>query len=245
MAWYNSLRDLTHDIASPVEHNRDFLGNALKNVSPLAFLIPGLGPMAAAGLGAAGSALGRGIQHGANIGDILKQGAQGGAEAYGGAQGMNALKAAFAPSSSAAGTVASGVPGAAGAGGPGGASNFLASQYNPAVNVGGISMAAPQAAALPSAATGGGSMFSDAARGVGSFLKANPMAVGQGLQGLGQMSQANSENRLRNAQAGITEQELAAMKNRTAALQPLYQALLGQQQGVRPNPYGNPSGGAR
>jgi len=233
MAWYNSLKDLTHDIASPIEHNRDFLGNALKNVSPLAFLIPGIGPMAAAGLGAAGSALGRGIQHGANLGDILKQGAQGGSMAYGGAQGLGALKAAFAPSSSAAGTLAAQSPGESAA------AKFMASQAAPETSVGGISFPAVQAAALPAQTAGGSSMLADALRGTGSFLKANPMAVGQGLQGLGQLSQMSSENRLRNAQAGISEAELTMLKNRQAALAPLLALLQGQQQGVRPNPYGS------
>lgn len=237
MAWYNSLKDLTHDIASPVEHNRDFLGNALKNVSPLAFLIPGLGPMAAAGLGAAGSALGRGIQHGANLGDILKQGAQGGAMAYGGAQGMNALKAAFAPSSSAA--IDGAVPGIQMTSATPAAS-YLQGPGDEALRLGG-QMAQQQPSMLSQLATGAG----HAAQGVGSFIKANPTAVGAGLQGLGQINQMGSENRLRNAQAGMTEAELAAMKNRAAALQPLYQALMGQQQGVHPNPYSNPYGGGQ
>lgn len=220
-------------LSSFINHNRDFAGNALKNVSPLAFLIPGIGPAAAAGLGAAGSALGRGIQHGSNFGNIVKQGAQGGAMAYGGAQGMNALKTAFAPSSSAAATipgVASPIPGAAGSmQGPGSA----------ALNLMGHAPPPPSMLDQIGGALGG------AARGAGSFIKANPTAVGAGLQGLGQMGAMGSENRLRNAQADqigsqaqMTQAELQMMKQRQAALAPLLQALMGQQsQGSAPNPY--------
>ncbi len=229
-------------LSSFINHNRDFAGNALKNVSPLAFLIPGIGPAAAAGLGAAGSALGRGIQHGSNLGDIVKQGAQGGAMAYGGAQGMNALKAAFAPSSSAAATlpgVASPTPSASG----------MTSMQGPGSAALNLMQGAPQP---PSMLSQIGGALGGAARGAGSFIKANPTAVGAGLQGLGQMGTMGSENRLRNAQADqvqgqsqMTQAELQIMKQRQAALAPLLQALMGQQQrGAAPNPYGGQYGGA-
>jgi hypothetical protein len=164
------------------------------------------------------------------LGNIVRQGAQGGAMAYGGAQGMNT------------GTAAGSLPGqAASSAAPG------------SVSVGGVSMAAPQAAAMPSLGSpAASSMLSQlghgaasAASNFGSFAKANPMAIGAGLQGLGSMSQSGSENRLRNAQAGQLEQNTAfeadMKKRREAALAPLYQAFLGQQQGVARNPY-NPFG---
>lgn len=46
MAWYNSLKDLTGDV-----------GSIAKKAAPFAGFIPGVGPIAAAGLGAAGGLL--------------------------------------------------------------------------------------------------------------------------------------------------------------------------------------------
>jgi len=212
-----------------VKHNRDFAGNALKNIAPLSFLIPGVGPLAAAGLGAAGSALGRGIQHGGNLGNILKQGVEGGSMAYGGAQGLGAVKAAFAPSSSAV---------AAGGGGLGSTAGSAAGSVAspgafPAIDGSGIS-AAPLSFASGTPQPG---MLHDALSGVGHFIEHNPNTIGQGLQGIGKIGSMGANNRLLNAQAGMSEAELQAFKNRQAALQPLYAALLGQQQHVAPNPY--------
>lgn len=222
-----------------VKHNRDFAGNALKNIAPLSFLIPGVGPLAAAGLGAAGSALGRGIQHGSNLGNILKQGAEGGAMAYGGAQGMNALKAAFTPGSSAAGTVAQSMPGM----------SVTPSATAP------MAIQGPGSAALnmtqglgqaPSLMSRVGS----AANGLGSFVKNNPTAAAMGLQGLGQMGSMGSENAYRNAQTDALKQNTNLSKEqydqqlrRQAAMEPLLRALMGNVQGmsqpgaVAPNPY--------
>lgn len=70
-------------------NNRNFAGNALKNIAPLAGLIPGVGPYAAMGLGALGGAVGQGIRKGSNIGDIVGQGIQSGGQA-GAAQGIKA-----------------------------------------------------------------------------------------------------------------------------------------------------------
>ncbi len=66
-----------------IDRNRNFTGNLLKNLAPAAAFIPGVGPLAAAAIGAGAGALGRGVQHGTNFGDIAKQGAQSGAAAYG------------------------------------------------------------------------------------------------------------------------------------------------------------------
>lgn len=101
--WYLNGKKLSHDEADRlvnavgagvegqekwgtggiIDRNRNFTGNLLRNVAPLAGLIPGVGGLAAAGIGAAAGAAGRGIQKGTNIGDILKQGVQSGGSAYG------------------------------------------------------------------------------------------------------------------------------------------------------------------
>lgn len=91
-----------------VSRNQDSVGNLIKNVAPLAAIIPGVGPILSAGLGAAGQA----IIPGSNLGNDIKQGAVSGAEglgaaALGGALGVPGLST---PSlGSAANSVAKGV----------------------------------------------------------------------------------------------------------------------------------------
>lgn len=216
-----------------VKHNRNFAGNLLKNAAPAAFLIPGIGPGAAALIGGAGSALGRGIQEGGNLGNILKQGVTGAGIAYGGAQGMNALKAAFAPSSSAAGSLAS-VPGAsitpsaAAVQGPGGAALNLTQGLGQA----------------PSMASRVGSALNTGAKAFGAFAKENPTALAMGLQGAGQIGSMGADNAYKRAQTHLLEQqgeqnqqELELQKRRQAALEPLMRALMGQQFTPAKNPY--------
>lgn len=55
--------------------NQDSVGNLLKNIAPVAGLIPGVGPLIAGGV----SALGQSIIPGANLGQDIKSGVQGGA----------------------------------------------------------------------------------------------------------------------------------------------------------------------
>lgn len=72
-----------------VERNRDSYGNLLKNVAPLAAFTP----LGGVGAGAV-AALGQGIQHGSNLGDILKSGASGaalGSAAHTGVLGLQSL----------------------------------------------------------------------------------------------------------------------------------------------------------
>ena len=69
--------------------NQDSVGNLLKNVAPIAGLIPGIGPLLAGGIAAGGQAL----IPGANLGDSIKSGIQGGGlgagvGALGGATGL-------------------------------------------------------------------------------------------------------------------------------------------------------------
>jgi len=115
-------------LSSFVDNNRNFAGNALKNVAPL-LALTGLGSIPAGYLLAGGAgALGQGIKKGSNIGDILHAGvdagsigsglqgaAQLGANAIGGetgrqlgqmashGSGLSAYKGMFAPGSQAAG----------------------------------------------------------------------------------------------------------------------------------------------
>lgn len=214
-----------------VKHNRDFAGNLLKNAAPAAFLIPGIGPGAAALLGGAGSALGRGIQHGANLGNIVKQGATGAAIAYGGGQGLNALKGAFTPSSSVSGAL----PGVQTT--PGAVASAAGSIQGPGEAALNLTQGLGQA---PSLASRVGSAIS----GAGKFAQANPMAVSAGLQGLGQIGTMGADNAYKRAQTNAVNQqtamsqaELDVMRRRQAALEPLMRALMGQQQGVATNPY--------
>lgn len=238
-------------------HNRNFLGNALKNVSPAAFLIPGVGPLAAAGLAGAGSALGRGIQKGANVGDILRQGVQGAGEAYlggrlTGGQGhsLAKLKSLFtgggggSPAAQSARELAR-MPGVQFT--P--SSNVVQGPGTAALNLGtvgglggggaGVSAAANAAAGTPAAA----SRLSQALK----FTKDNPLAVGMGLQGAGQLASLPAENRLKRAQQAAMEfdterqrEELDRQRARDEALAPLwklFEAQLRERFGGTPGAY--------
>jgi len=92
-------------LSSFVNNNRNFAGNALKNVAPL-LALTGLGSIPAGYLLAGGAgALGQGIKKGSNIGDILHAGVDAGSMGSGLQTGakMAGLKNAFAPSSQVAG----------------------------------------------------------------------------------------------------------------------------------------------
>ena len=81
------------------DRNRNFVGNALKNISPVAAaLIPGIGALAAGAIGGLGSALGAGIKHGTNIRDIAKTGVENGLMAAGGNNLVSSVKGALASS---------------------------------------------------------------------------------------------------------------------------------------------------
>jgi len=57
-----------------VDRNRNFVGNALKNVAPIAGILTG--GMAGVALGGLGAALGAGVRKGTNIGNIAKTGVE-------------------------------------------------------------------------------------------------------------------------------------------------------------------------
>lgn len=212
-------------LSSFVKHNRGFIGNAIKNVSPaLAFT-----PLGILGAGAAG-ALGRAIQPGAKLGDIVKSGVSNAAIGGGARGGMAALRSAFAPSSSAAGTVAA----------TGGVSPASVPGVTSAIPDSALGITTPTTAP----AAGGGAL-----RTIGSFLKDNPNAVAGGLEGLGRLGTMGSENAYRNAETDALRQntsmnqyELEQKKRQAAALEPLLRALMGQMgtntpYTVAPNPY--------
>lgn len=231
-------------------HNRNFLGNAIKNVAPAAFLIPGVGPGAAAALGGLGSALGQGIRKGSNFGDILKAGATGASEAYGGSEltggqgnSLEKLKGMFHGGGSAADKIAAqGVPGV---------------QFTPSsvatTGAGGTPISlAPVASAAPTGAAGtvGGLAEKSALSKALSFAHDNPMALAMGLQGgaqLAGMPAANALSRAQQQQIDLQNQQmqddLENKKRRDEALAPLWKLM--QQQvmgnlngpGVAQNPY--------
>lgn len=212
----NWLANMTGVHVSPhgSHFDRDQFGNLLKNAAPVAGMFMG-GPLGAALAGGLGSAAGRGMQHGANLGNILGQGALGAGIAGAGNGGMHALQAAFSPSS-AAGAASSGF-GAA----PGGGWQAYGAQ----------ALGNPDPGVLSKLGSGIGS----AASGIGHFAASNPMATAQGLQGIAQIPQMGSENRLRNAQANQMEQQAGesaydfqTRKARDAALEPLRRALMAQ-----------------
>lgn len=91
------------------------------------------------------------------------------------------------------------------------------------------------------------------ARDVGSFAKNNSTAVGMGLQGIGNLASAGSENRLNDAQADALEQrtnetayDFEQRKRREEALKglwsPLGSAIGSSYAGIAANPYAPQAG---
>lgn len=218
-----------------IKHNRGFIGNAIKNISPaLAFT-----PLGMLGAGAAG-ALGRAIQPGAKFGDIVKSGVSNAAIGGGARGGVDALRSAFAPSSSAAGSLAATPAGSAGSAGSAVGNGTLVSNGNG----GWVSGAGQTGASGADAGEGFMSKLGSGAQAVGRFAKDNPNAIAGGLQGLGAIGSMGSENAMRRAQTNaintntaMTQQELDNQKKRQQALVPLLQALMGQQYAPAKNPY--------
>ena len=100
-------------LGNAIERNRDFTGNLLKNIAPLAAFIPGIGPFAAAALAGVGGAAGAGIQHGGNFGSILKNGISSASLASGISGGLSAAGGAASNGAGLAGQIGSGLKGAA------------------------------------------------------------------------------------------------------------------------------------
>lgn len=132
----NGLTRMTHQRGWLGEAIHD-IGGVVKKAAPLAALIPGVGPLAVAGIGALGS-----VAHGDSLKDVALSGVSG----YGGAKLIGAAKGALAArgAAGAAGGAAAGAAGAAGAGGGGGGLAGLASgaldyaKKNPAVVAGAL-----------------------------------------------------------------------------------------------------------
>lgn len=220
-------------VSSFLKHNRDFIGNAMKNIAPIAAFTP-LGALGAGAIGA----LGRGIQHGANLGNIVKTGATDAAIGGGAHAGLNALRSAFVPGSSPAATAGGFVSGQAGSGG-----GYMSDAAVQAGRAG-----ASAGAGMSSGLSGLASSLGSGVRSVGQFAKDYPQLFAGGLTGLGQIGSMNAENGLRHAQMDsinqqthMSQYELQAQQQRAQALAPLLQALMGrmQQTNIAPNPYGH------
>lgn len=179
-----------------VDRNRNFTGNLLKNVAPLAALIPGVGPLASAGIGA----LGAGIHKGTNLGDIVKQGAVSGAEGYGAGNVLGAAKGASGVLGTAK-AVAGALPG-------------VAKTVQTANGVGGL-VAGPGAPPATTAANGG--VLGD----IGSWLGANALPVAQGINAADLMRQSKdyADRALKtneqswNERAGLRTSGVAGLNN--------------------------------
>lgn len=246
--------------------DRNQLGNALKNISPIAGAFTGgLGGMLLGGLG---SAAGRGVQKGANLGNILGQGVSGAGMASLGESALGGLKSAFGgggalpvggapggaqsvaptgPSPAAwqnAVDTTSNIPGplTGGGGAGGGIGDSFAPKFTAQAGpyTGAIQGAGPQNTGMMGVPTGA-SPASAAPKSflsrAGSFIENHPTAISGALQGIGGMAQADSSNRLRNAQAATAEEDLAERKRREIALEPLRRALAGQFSGMSMNNY--------
>lgn len=196
-----------HWLSAAWDRNRDFAGNALKNISPALSFVPGLGIPASFAAGA----LGKGIQHGSNLGDILKSGASNAAIGGGARSLVNGAQAlAGRPASSAAFAPSSGVEG------------------------GGLPMPPPP---ITTPARG----LSDVAQGIGGFAKDNATVLGQVGSGVLNARAGDEANALKTRQLDFEQQqyldEQQRKKNLAALLGPLAQQVMSQQRTVAPNPY--------
>lgn len=242
MSWLSSMWD----------NNRDFLGNAVKNVAPVAgvaaSLLSGgaLSPLMAAFIGGGGAALGQGMQKGSSIGDILKTGASNAAIAGGGAAAGNGLMSAFAPSSAAAAAPSAGSTLATGslpsmADAPSAMSLAPASADAATATSG----TAPLAAGTSAAGKSIGQRLLDSAGDVGSWAAKHPETVGQGLSAIGGAPLNEAQARRIALQNQEDEYALARKKAQDQALDPLRAAFAAQMQKLTtaprytpaPNPY--------
>lgn len=207
-------------------------------------LLPGIGTALGAGLGAGAAKTADNLFHHDSIGHALGQGVLNGGAAYLGAGGLSKLKSIFDGSgdaASAAGSVAqSGVPG-------GGAGAFTPSSAASAGD--GFQSAIPDSAlygktAFPGSSPSLVSRLGSGAASVGRFAQQNPLAAAMGLQGVGNIAQAGSENAYRKAQTHAidlsnqqSQYEQEAKKRRDAAIAPLLALFQGQVQQLQQHPY--------
>jgi hypothetical protein len=221
--------------------NRDQLGRALRVAAPIAGAFTGgLGGLALGGLG---SAVGRGIEHGGNIGNILGAGALGAGGSALGAYGLG--KAGIGSGDTGIGALgrAFGIGGgAAPAGSAGGGAAVM-----PAV--GGIQQAGLSAAAPGAIGLGSGeSVASPLGQSFGGGLLGGLRRAVKGKEaeiiagGIGALSnygKNKAEAGLYKQQARDLEEERAARLRREQALAPFQQLLAAQLGGynVAPNRY--------
>lgn len=240
------------------DRNRNFVGNALKNAAPIAgILTGGLGGVALGGLGAA---LGSGIHHGTNIGDIAKTGVENGmltsggqnlASAFGYNGPMSAMKQAANKLAANAGTEGAAFSPSSGAkvlgGGP---PDVDLAAFDKGAGVMPSLSPAPSSFTTPfnpgAAAPASASFLSKLASGATS-----PEVIGSLLKGIGGMAQGDAQTKYLNTQnealaqrSRLEQQQYDAQVARAKALQPLLDALMGKAQGivgqqgsVAPNPY--------
>ena len=215
MSWLSTMFD----------NNRNFIGNGLKNIAPIAgILTGGLGGVALGGLGAA---LGQGLEKGSNIGDILKTGASNAAITGLGQGVYGGLKGAFAGSGAAGGagggageasTLSGHVPMPSEAGAlNGGLDTPMGQPFNPMSGVKLTSNMGPPPGVVgplsnygPSSSGGGFGSSADVMSKMGGgsgtarpslfdratgFADRHMDAIGAGLKGIGGMGQNDAETR--------------------------------------------------
>ena len=204
-------------------------------------------------------AVGGGLKEHAGVKDVVKGGAQGFAAGSAGKGvrniGQGLLNRVGSQGASNAATSTGGMGGGAGGSSAPGilspsqiqAGGEIAKSANfPAASAGGelAGLAGGDIAGSRSILQKAGSALGD----VGGFVQKNPTAVGMGLQGLGSLASAGSENRMNDAQAELLEQradetayDFEQRKRREAALEglwsPLGSAIGSSYAGIAANPY--------
>lgn len=184
-SWLKRATHIPHDA-------KGILGNLVKNVSPLVAFTP-LGALGAAGVSATGDLIRgkrnlRDIATGALTNASLGVGARGLARHAGFVGGGGA-----SPTATAAGGDATAVAPA------GGDALAAAPDLTPA----GI-----PTSAVPAVPTASPSYLNRVAGSTGRFIEHNPTAVAMGLQSLGNLATAGTENRMNEAQARLLESQV-------------------------------------
>lgn len=242
--------------AKAIERNRDWAGNLAKNVAPLTALIPGVGVLGAGLIGAAG----RGVQHGANIGDIGIQGVQ----AAGMGSALKGLAAGYSglggkPPIVTADGAMQGLPAGrpdeiagafSGGGSAGDLGNFGGALEGGASDIPvGLDLKPLGVPKVPNLGPSPAprsflNKLGGAAKSVAGSVGDYPEAWSRGLQGLGQLATAGPRNRLANLEADNAQYEFERRKRNDSNLSGLRELLQKQlaestNAPIARNPYTN------
>lgn len=203
------------------------IGGGIKDLAPGLAFIPGVGSLAALGIGAAGGALSRGADKGFNLRNIVQGGAGGagragtgialkgiGSKLLSGIQGAGGVGGATGAGGYGGGAAATGTAGTVGAGGAGGVGTLAQRSVMPGIErLGGsitasapLTSAASTAGNVASAAPSFASKAGGVLKGIGSWAKDHPDML---LDAAGNVISGNAEQDMFDRQMALREAQFA------------------------------------